>query len=319
MSILFLILFLIYLYNSISIYFENLKYKILASIFVISFFIIILIKLIPVIRDPGRIIYEVFNGSIKLVSINIITDQMYYSSIFFLFIIFIIFITFLIRSFSEDHKKNLIKENIIYLLGITFLVIISTILTVQPILIPDFFNYHTYLIIFIPLYNFLILFFKYFNKEKFLIIFSVLAFYPTFIFTFPLLLSNLLSGKGYCYYPICSLTLYGAIESLIIVEGIFAFIAFVYPLSWLALYLILRKRFPFLIMIFILNLLLILHYTLPYPHYIAYYDYISVDTKPIQEFLSFFNVSIIILILINLIIPLLGIIYKRKISLLKFT
>jgi hypothetical protein len=224
---------------------------------------------------------------------------------------------FLKRSFSEKYKENFIKENLIYLFGITVASITSTVLTVQPILIPDFFNYHTYMIIFIPFYNYLILFFKYFNKEKILIIFLILAFYPAFIFTFPILILNLLSGKGYCYYSICSLALYGAIESLIIVEGVFALIAFVYPFSWFALYFILRKRISFLIMILILNLLLILHFPLPYPPYIAFIDFLYVDTKPLQEFLEFFNILIGILVLINLMIPLLETYYKRRISLHK--
>jgi hypothetical protein len=46
LSILILTLFLISLYNSVYIYFENFKYRMLASIFVASFFIFVLMKLL---------------------------------------------------------------------------------------------------------------------------------------------------------------------------------------------------------------------------------------------------------------------------------
>jgi hypothetical protein len=46
LSILILTLFLISLYNSAYIYFENFKYRMLASIFVASFFIFVLMKLL---------------------------------------------------------------------------------------------------------------------------------------------------------------------------------------------------------------------------------------------------------------------------------
>jgi uncharacterized membrane protein YesL len=78
---------------------------------------------------------------------------------------------FLKNSFSEKYKENFIKENVIYIVGVTIVSVLSTILTATdifnfyPILFPDVYNYFSYIIIFIPFYNSLILFFKYFNKE----------------------------------------------------------------------------------------------------------------------------------------------------------
>jgi hypothetical protein len=168
LSILFLTLFLISLYNSVYIYFENLKYRILASIFVVSFFIFVLIKLILTIRDIyiGNIHILVTNErKVENVRADIFTESMYYSSVGFLFILFTILIMFLKNSFSEKYKENFIKENVIYIVGVTIVSVLSTILTATdifnfyPILFPDVYNYFSYIIIFIPFYNSLILFF----------------------------------------------------------------------------------------------------------------------------------------------------------------
>jgi hypothetical protein len=330
LSILFLTLFLISLYNSVYIYFENLKYRILTSIFVPSFFIFVLIKIIPVIRDIylGNIHILVTNeGIVKNVRADIFTESIYYSSVGFLFILFIMLIMFLKNSFSEKYKENFIKENAIYIVGITTVSVLSTILTASdvfdfyPILFPDIYNYFSYIIIFIPFYNSLILFFKYFNKEKILIIFSILAFYPVFIFTFPVVISTLLSGGYYgkWYYGPPSLTIYGVIESWIISVNYlpYMYIVLALPLFWLILYITFRKHIPFLIIILILNLLLIFYYFFTYPQisvikYMLVPPFYLYNTNPIRDFLEFFNISIGILILINLIIPLLGISYKRK-------
>jgi len=389
LSILILALFLISLYNLIYAYFENLKYRILASIFVTLFFIFVIIKLITAIRDIyiGNIHTLVIVDKdgirhIENIRADIFTDSMYYNSVIFLFAIFSIFIIFLARSFSEKYKKNFIKENTIFLFSITLVALVSTILTVEPIIIPDIFNYYSYIIIFIPFYNSLILFFKYFNKEKLSIIFSILAFYPVLIFTFHIFLSNLIASKGHCYYGLCNFTMYGSIETwfnigigflpykleaaiaisiMIIIakylpimvrkglhEGAYPriilimeklsyyipiiisiavatiylniFVVLALPFLWLVLYLFFRKHIPFLIMMLLLNLSLIYYY---------YFVYLSVgveiiidkippfseyryNAKPMLEFLGFFNIFIVILILINLAILFLGMIYKQK-------
>jgi hypothetical protein len=86
------------------------------------------------------------------------------------------------------------------------------------------------------------------------------------------------------------------------------------------LYLFFRKRIPFLIMMLLLNLSLIYYY---------YFVYLSVgvkiiidkippfseyryNTKPMLEFLGFFNIFIVILILINLAFLFLGMSYKQQ-------
>ncbi len=330
LSILFLTLFLISLYNSVYIYFENLKYRILASIFVVSFFIFVLIKLILTIRDIyiGNIHILVTNErKVENIRADIFTESMYYSSVGFLFILFIILIMFLKNSFSEKYKENFIKENVIYIVGVTIVSVLSTILTATdifnfyPILFPDVYNYFSYIIIFIPFYNSLILFFKYFNKEKLSIIFSILAFYPVFIFTFPVVISTLLSGGYYgkWYYGPPSLTIYGVIESWIISINYlpYMYIVLALPLFWLILYLISRKHILFLIIILILNLLLIFCYYFTYPQisviqYIPAPPFYLYNTNPMREFLEFFNILIGILILINLAILFLGMSYNQR-------
>jgi hypothetical protein len=390
LSILILALFLISLYNLIYAYFENLKYRILASIFVTLFFIFVIIKLITAIRDIyiGNIHTLVIVDKdgirhIENIRADIFTDSMYYNSVIFLFAIFSIFIIFLARSFSEKYKKNFIKENTIFLFSITLVALVSTILTVEPIIIPDIFNYYSYIIIFIPFYNSLILFFKYFNKEKLSIIFSMLAFYPVLIFTFHILILNLIAGKGSCYYGLCNFTMYGSIETwfnigigflhykleaaiaisimiiiakylpvmvrkglhegaypriILIMEKLTYYIPIIISIAVATmlfkyicsisssislvsiLYLFFRKRIPFLIMMLLLNLSLIYYY---------YFVYLSVgvkiiidkippfseyryNTKPMLEFLGFFNIFIVILILINLAFLFLGMSYKQQ-------
>jgi hypothetical protein len=352
LSILFLTLFLISLYNLVYIYFGNLKFRLFASIFVSSFFIFVLIKLILTVRDIyiGSIhILVTSKGVVENVRAEIFTESMYYSSVAFMLIIFIMLIMFLKNSFSESYKENFIKKNVIYLLAITTVAVVSTILTATdifnfyPILIPDVYNYLSYIIIFIPFYISLILFFKYFNKEKISIIFSILAFYPVFIFTFPILISSLIAGKG--YYGPAGLTFYDIMHSVVFLISyfferffdllpylfFFTYLQFVFiftfPPLWLILYLFFRKRAPFLIMILLLNLLLILYYSGVYPFTLPIYysfklglyalrvpPFYLYNTNPMREFLEFFNISIGILVLINLMILLLGAYYKRRIS-----
>jgi hypothetical protein len=98
------------------------------------------------------------------------------------------------------------------------------------------------------------------------------------------------------------------------------FLVLALPFLWLVLYLFFRKRIPFLIMMLLLNLSLIYYYFFVYlsvgveiiidkiPPFSEY----RYNTKPMLEFLGFFNIFIVILILINLAFLFLGMIYKQK-------